>query len=208
MRSGGRQSHEPKRSGITKEISEERSVSNATRQRRHKNEWVESKCDGHLEIRKRLVGERWSKNSLHIVSFICKGSFAEGSLRFFVMTSRCIHVRALRVPSSGDTGLPALLASRWQEEGKKHKKVSPFDNDDIEETNTYGRGFSWMGRQHNKAIKLAVAWKMNTICSALPYASTAAFRSSGSNVGIIDVECRMASMICSVQQSQGREDRN
>ena len=62
--------------------------------------------------KKRLVGERWSNNSLHIVSFICKGSFAEGSLRFFVMTSRCIDVRALRVPSSGDTELPALLASR------------------------------------------------------------------------------------------------
>lgn len=36
---------------------------------------------------------------------------------------------------------------------------------------------------------------MKTICRALPYALTAALRFSGSNVGIMEVECRMASMI-------------
>lgn len=108
-----------------------------------------------------------------------------------VMMSRCMHIRALRVPSSGGTGPPALPASRCQEH------VNLLDErEKLDRRSTHGKGFSWMGRQHKKAIKLAVAWKMNTICSALPYASTAAFRISGSKVGIIDVECRMASMIC------------
>ncbi len=54
---------------------------------------------------------------------------------------------------------------------------------------THGSGFSWMGRQHRKQIKLIAAWQMNTTRSASAYESTAALRSAGSNVGMIVVEC-------------------
>ena len=54
---------------------------------------------------------------------------------------------------------------------------------------TYGNGFSWIGRQQRKHIKLITAWHMNTTRRASAYESTAAFRSDGSNVGIMVVEC-------------------
>lgn len=72
---------------------------------------------------------------------------------------------------------------------------------------THGRGFSWIGRQHRKQIKLIAAWQMNTTRSASAYESTAALRSAGSNVGMIVVECLSLSRRASESARQLGDER-
>ena len=72
---------------------------------------------------------------------------------------------------------------------------------------THGRGFSWIGGQHRKQIKLIAAWQMNTTRSASAYESTAALRSAGSNVGMIVVECLSLSRRASESARQPGDER-
>lgn len=54
---------------------------------------------------------------------------------------------------------------------------------------THGNGLSWIGRQASRPHTFTATWQMKTTRKASAYESTAAFRVSGSRLGMISVVC-------------------
>lgn len=61
---------------------------------------------------------------------------------------------------------------------------------------THGSSYSWIGKHAIVLKKANAALKMNTALKAMAHESTAASRSSGSSVRMMEVECRISRMSC------------
>lgn len=78
--------------------------------------------------------------------------------------------------------------SSWDPLKRGSKRVIE-SADEAPTKRAHGRGFSWMGRVINSAMKFMAAWQTKTIRKACEYESIAAFLVKGSNEGIMEVEC-------------------